>query len=252
MASCLFYKELIQEFQVTYQCKDDQDFPEILLINYPFSPMISLNDIKTNKNALINELQRCFDNLIKQDCEIIAIACNTLHTLLNHLSIPKHICLRIDDVIFQSIEKEGLKKIALLCTDTTSSLALYQSRNNYYSLVENIDQKIISSIIDQVLTGNTSAQLAQELCQYIKKLHSEQAFDGIVMGCTEFSLLVGQRTGGSVVIAVTINAGLVLSRNQFMQQRLISHNVPASFPSNSGVSPCLVFRPSLCTLPPGK
>ncbi len=189
MASCLFYKELIQEFQVTYQCKDDQDFPEILLINYPFSPMISLNDIKTNKNALINELQRCFDNLIKQDCEIIAIACNTLHTLLNHLSIPKHICLRIDDVIFQSIEKEGLKKIALLCTDTTSSLALYQSRNNYYSLVENIDQKIISSIIDQVLTGNTSAQLAQELCQYIKKLHSEQAFDGIVMGCTEFSLL---------------------------------------------------------------
>ena len=102
-----------------YHCKDDQDFPEIIIINYPFSLMTSLDSLKVNEKSLINELQKCFDVLITQGCQIISIACNTLHVLLDHISIPKNVCIRIDDTIFQAIKDHHLKKVLLFSTETT-------------------------------------------------------------------------------------------------------------------------------------
>lgn len=189
MASCLFYQELIKECQQIYYCKDDRDFPEIILINYPFSLMVSLDEIKTNKNSLIQELQSCFDRLIKWDCEIIAIACNTLHVLMDKISIPKNICVRIDDSVFHEIKKQSLSQVLIFATETTTSLGLYKDTLAICSPLKAADQLLVSKIIDRILAGDMGEKIVNEFGEIIKKLHRDQAFDGIVLGCTEFSLL---------------------------------------------------------------
>lgn len=189
MATGLFYQELIRECQEIYYCKDDRDFPEIILISYPFSLMISLHEIQANKILLINELQNCFNRLIDQGCEKIIIACNTLHVLLPEIKIPSEICLRIDEAVFQTIQNLKLKKVALYSTETTGALELYQPKNSSYSLINTVHQKSITAIIDAILSGKTDFMITNEFVYFIELDYLRQPFDGIILGCTEFSLL---------------------------------------------------------------
>lgn len=189
MSSGLFFQELIRECQEVYYCKDDRDFPEIILINYPFSLMISLHEIEANQTSLINELQSCFNKLIEQDCEKIIIACNTLHVLLPYIKIPPNICLRIDDAVFQTIKNLGLKNVALYSTETTGALGLYLKKNADYSLINTVNQESITVIIDTILSGKTDYALTKEFVYFIELDFLRQPFEGIILGCTEFSLL---------------------------------------------------------------
>lgn len=192
MASCLLYQEIIRICQQEYNCRNDNDFPEIIVLNYPFSPMISVHDVTTNKAKLIKELQACFDRLAQQDVQIAIIACNTLHTLLDSITTIIPECMRVDETVFEYIKNNNLKTVAVFGTETTMRLGLYQRNDQVCSVVPIPSQQIITSTIEHILTGIITDQEMSCFRNMVGDLYKANPFDGIVLGCTELSLLYDQ------------------------------------------------------------
>jgi aspartate racemase len=185
MASSLFFQEIVRECQQKYGCSRDRDFPEIVLISYPFNPMLSVQDVAKNKAALVCQLQECFDRLSDQGMEIIVIACNTLHTIVDEIETDIPFFIRIDDVVAEYIQQKALNRIVLFSTETTAQLGLYC----FYRRLEQGAQKVASSIIERVLAGVITDREIEDFCKIAQEIYADSPFDGIILGCTEFSQL---------------------------------------------------------------
>lgn len=75
-AGSLLFNTLIGVCQTKYNCKKDAEFPHVVLLNFPFSDMLSKDKCD---ETITKELQSCFDSLENYGVNIAAIACNTLH-----------------------------------------------------------------------------------------------------------------------------------------------------------------------------
>lgn len=82
MAGALLYKKIIENYQTQWGAVQDQDFPEIALINYPFSAMLSGLESASNECRLRSELEICLVQLRNLGCKRVGIACNTLYAFL--------------------------------------------------------------------------------------------------------------------------------------------------------------------------
>ncbi len=189
MAGCKLYEKIIKICQKKYNCKDDKDFPEIVIISYPFSDMLTVSDRTINGKKLHNELQQCFDRFSSGNIQISAIACNTLHTLLPDGIKPTLRFAHIAENTYAFAKENKLKKLLILGTQTTLGLNLYS-----YSSIESIipsfaDQVTINNIINNILEGNTLLSDAQQLREIIASYAKSHDIDGVILGCTELPLL---------------------------------------------------------------
>ncbi len=83
LASALLYETLIQESYAL-----GRQVPEIVLINYPFTRGLSLDEGKENERTLQKELSYCIKLFLGIEVEMGVLACNTLHVLLKQLTSP--------------------------------------------------------------------------------------------------------------------------------------------------------------------
>ena len=79
MAGALLFSKIIQNYQSKKNAWQDEDFPEIILLSYPFSQMLSGAESAGNASRLQTELRICLAQLRDWGCDRIVIACNTLH-----------------------------------------------------------------------------------------------------------------------------------------------------------------------------
>ncbi len=188
-AGYLLFKNIIKILQEKFHCKNDKDFPEIHLINYPFSPILSLKDSEKYKSKVRLELQTCIQNLHKCGVDVFVIACNTLHNFIDKLDFYGMSFLHIVDETICKIKKENLSKILVISTETSSKKKLYTSANIEFASLNKSHQKNIDVIINKILSGKfgeVDSNLIQEIAyNTIKEIKAE----GIILGCTELSVL---------------------------------------------------------------
>ena len=79
MAGAFLLERLFSLAGSLYGCHRDADFPEVLLLSFPFSEMLSP---PIDRKRVEEELSLVLAKLRKNGCAILAIACNTLHTFL--------------------------------------------------------------------------------------------------------------------------------------------------------------------------
>jgi aspartate racemase len=190
-ASALLYEKIIEACQHTYHCSDDSDFPEIIVISYPFSHMLSGQDARLYKTQIEQELQSCFDKLNAYGVDIIVIACNTLHTFLATIHKGTAQFLSLVDVTATQMHDLGLKTFLTLGTQQTINAGLYRFVDTLHGLAPTpAEQEAVSRIIDTILTGKhthrDSITLADLICHHVNK------FDGVVLACTELSVLAAK------------------------------------------------------------
>lgn len=185
MASCQLYRLLIEEFQQVYGSVNDADFPEIVIVSYPFADMLSVQSREDNRRLLINQLQACFDQLVACNVDIIAIACNTLHTLLSDIVLPAVECIDISKVAMAYAERQELSRLLVLATSTTIGLRLYDSSSLECLVPTAQEQRKVDQVIKAVLAGNLSAE--NVLC--LQSIIDCYQVNGVVLGCTELPLL---------------------------------------------------------------
>lgn len=191
MASCQLYKEIITEFQRS-GCKNDRDFPKIVIISYPFSGMLNAQEYAINKQNLIDELHYCFDWLYEQNVDIAVIACNTLHTLIKQIIIKIPTFIPIPDTILDYAINKGANKMLILGTEMTNQMQLYTSEFIECITPHHNDQIIIGTIINNLLAGHINKQDAEKIIGIINQYKQSSAIDSVVLACTELPLLYEQ------------------------------------------------------------
>lgn len=136
--------------------------------------------------------------LQKAGAEGIVLCTNTMHKVAHHIEsrcgLP---FLHIADATGRAIAARGAKRVALLGTRYTMEQDFYRGRLSaafgIESLIPDEPQRLrINQIIfDELCLGKITAESKRYYQQVINALH-EQGAQGVIFGCTEIGLLLGQ------------------------------------------------------------
>jgi len=188
-ASCLLYKKIIEKCLNRFDCKHGEDFPEIMIVNYPFGRLDDITDAEKNKTQLCAQLQYSIDKLNKYPVSIFAIACNTLHTFLNDINFHELKLVHIAKETLAEAQRRGCSKLLVLATQTTIKKDLYKQVPFEIISPNEQDQVLLNQIIDRVEQNKILEQDAKQLISLINDINKQAAFEGVVLGCTELSVL---------------------------------------------------------------
>lgn len=135
------------------------------------------------------------------DC--IVLCTNTMHKLASSIEAATKLpFIHIADATAEKIKAQGLKKIGLLGTGFTMEQEFYKGRLvEKYGLEvivpDKTDRDIVHRVIyDELCQGKIEASSKAHYVRILQDL-ANKGTEGIILGCTEIMLLVGQ--GDSLV-----------------------------------------------------
>ena len=132
--------------------------------------------------------------------EGLIICTNTMHKLADEvqaaISIP---IVHIADATGEAVKKAGVKRPALLATRFTMEQDFYKGRRaERYGLEpvvpDEAGREIVHKIIyDELCQGLVIEASKEAYIAEIKRMWLNDNIDGVIMGCTEITMLIGQR-----------------------------------------------------------
>jgi aspartate racemase len=172
MAGVMLLQRIFTLAGSQYGCFRDVDFPEVQLLSFPFSEMLT---DERDEAKVREELSSCLNRLRSSGATVFAIACNTLHAFLDQ--IPDGL-IHLPQVTAREIPYGEIPLV--LCTSTSSQFGLHK-RFFPCAYPSTEDQCQVDRLIDLILKGEN---VAEQLSLLIEK----QRASVIVLGCTELSL----------------------------------------------------------------
>ncbi|RRD39543.1 aspartate/glutamate racemase family protein [Leptotrichia sp. OH3620_COT-345] len=136
-------------------------------------------------------------SLEKSGADFIVICTNTMHKVVNiikkKISIP---IFHIAEATADEILKKGIKNIGLLGTKYTMEQEFYKSvlteKGINVIIPDKDDMEIINKIIyDELCVGIINSNSRLKYTEIANKLKNK-GIEGIILGCTEIGLLIGQ------------------------------------------------------------
>ncbi|WP_320034956.1 aspartate/glutamate racemase family protein [Halarcobacter sp.] len=131
--------------------------------------------------------------------DFLIICTNTMHKVVpqieKNISIP---ILHIADATGKALLKSNIKKVALLGTKFTMTEEFYKNRIEENFGIEVItpnekEQDIIHDVIyKELCLGICNKKSRDEYIKIIKRLEKEQECEGVILGCTEISMIIKQ------------------------------------------------------------
>jgi aspartate racemase len=130
--------------------------------------------------------------------ELIVICTNTMHKMAeevqNSVSIP---LVHIADATAEAILAKGLTRVGLLGTKFTMEEEFYRNRlNERYDIEVMIppgsDRTVVDDVIYRELCRGIIKKSSKEKFRKIIKTLARDGSQGVILGCTEIPLLVGQ------------------------------------------------------------
>lgn len=172
MAGVMFLQRLFSLAGSQYGCFRDRDFPEVMLLSFPFSEML---EGEIDPQVARDELKGCIVQLQKNGAGVIAIACNTLHAFLDE--IPAEL-IHLPKAAMEEIPEGEIPLV--LCTSTSAQFGLH--KQFFPCIYPNAQvQEQVDQLINQILKG-------EEVTRELQQLIASQQERVIVLGCTELSL----------------------------------------------------------------
>ena len=142
---------------------------------------------------------RAAQRLEGADAELLIICTNTMHKMAQEVQSSVGIPLvHIADATAEAVIEKGLDKVALLGTRFTMEEDFYKKRlREKYELEVIIPSESNREVIDNVIytelcRGILHQSSREQFKAIIEKLASNGA-QGVILGCTEIPLLIGQR-----------------------------------------------------------
>ena len=147
-------------------------------------------------------------NLEKAGADFIVICTNTMHKVLPRIQESINIpIIHIADATADELEKQKIKKVALLGTKYTMTQDFYKekiiARGIEVMIPEETDVEIVNRIIyEELCLGEIREASKTEYIRIINQLKDEGA-EGIILGCTEIGLLIKQEDSSLPVFDTT-------------------------------------------------
>ncbi|NDI36857.1 aspartate/glutamate racemase family protein [Chengkuizengella sediminis] len=143
------------------------------------------------------ELIDAAKQLERGGADFLVICTNTMHKMApevqDSISIP---LLHIADLTGNQIKSAGIKKVGLLATNFTMEHDFYKNRLSNYDLEvivpDETDRKIVhDTIYNELCLGKVDENSKKQYLDIIKKLINNGA-EGIILGCTEITMLINE------------------------------------------------------------
>ncbi len=121
LAGALLFERVLTLANRQYDCYRDSDYPEVLVISFPFSEMLTS---KKDDALLTKELSQCLNHLRDQGAEVLGIACNTLHNFLDPKDDQDDL-LHLPRLVANELTVEEIPLV--LCTTTSRKFQMHRS-----------------------------------------------------------------------------------------------------------------------------
>lgn len=162
-----------------YGCYRDGDYPQVLLNSFPFSDMLTS---EKNSAKVKSELSYCLNQLRANGAEVLAIACNTLHTFLDD-DQDKNDLVHLPRLLGKVSCSDEIPLV--LCTSTSRENNVHKKFFECY-YPDLSTQFKVDEMIDRILKGEESYGIVKDLLSLIEQSRAST----VVLGCTELSLFV--------------------------------------------------------------
>lgn len=193
-ASANLYIRIIRYTQDRYGAVQDSDYPPILIDSLTLDGFdeTGIVDGDLVKKQLLGGVRK----LEAAGCDLIIIACNTVHVFFEAMqdavSIP---ILNIIDETRKRVAEEGCETVGLFASQSTVATSLYQDHFQASAITvlppNDAQQRVMNRVIEHVMGGNQKQRDIIAL-KDIARDFIQQGAGGIVMGCTEIPLAINQ------------------------------------------------------------
>ncbi len=140
------------------------------------------------------------DRLKKGGADFIVIASNTMNSTAGLIEEEIHIpVLSIVDATGQKVRQSGVKKVALLGTKYTMENGFYKNiLEKKYGLTvvtPTLEERdyINAVIFDELAAEKFTPEAKARFIRISERLVKETGAQGVILGCTEIPLLIGQK-----------------------------------------------------------
>lgn len=200
----------INEYSVfLHKAKNDSDFLHTITITTPFTYL----DYKGNSQKdTFSHLLKNVHDLENIGCNIIVMACNTLHQYHNQLVAqkikPHTVILNLPQVVCSFLNISD-KKIGILCSEKSRLLNIYDDfidKDNQQIVYPSLEvQESINYCINSVIEYDNRIKFKKLLDLAIDSLF-QQNVDCVILGCTELSILKPVKTTRNIYDSVELLA----------------------------------------------
>ncbi|MFA5328611.1 MAG: amino acid racemase [Prolixibacteraceae bacterium] len=200
-----YYNEIINAFKNE---KGDLDYPEIIIYSVNMSLFIGLMNAGKFEQATAYLSDR-IENLRLAGADFAAISANTPHQLFDQIreraAIP---LISIVEATRAEAKKQGLKRPGLFGTGLTMNASFFPEvfkREGIEVIVPDNENKelINQKLFSEIELGIFKDETRHLLIRIIEKMVREQQIDSLILGCTEFPLILSEETYAGIPVLNT-------------------------------------------------
>jgi len=191
-ATLEYYRGIIDVFKST---DNSLNYPEIIIYSVNMSELIGMMNRK-EYGRVVEYLLRVIESLKNAGAEFAAMSANTPHLVFDDLVKKSPLSLvSIVEAACDEVQRLGLKRPGLIGTAFTMSGTFYQDVFNRRGiplvLPGEQDMKIINEkLFSEIELGIFKDETRDLLIQIIEKMVRSQHIDCMILGCTEFPLIL--------------------------------------------------------------
>ena len=200
-----YYKELINAFKNN---DGDLNYPEIIIYSVNMSEFLTLMKAKEYDKVTAFLLEK-IKGLQLAGAEFAALSANTPHLLFDRLKEEAGIPLiSIVEATRDECLKKGLKRTGLFGTGFTMEASFYPDvfkKHGIEVVMPDEKDKVLINykLFSEIELGIFRDETRQLLIEIIGKMVREQHIDSLILGCTEFPLILNQEMYGGVPVLNT-------------------------------------------------
>jgi len=189
-----YYKEIIKAFSAD---NEDLNFPEIIVYSVNMSEFIGLMKQKEYGKATSYLLEK-LNRLKLAGADFAAITANTPHLLFDEIEKKSPLPLiSIVEATSREAVKRNLRRPGLFGTGFTMNASFYPDvfkKNDMEVIMPNQAEKevINEKLFSEIELGIFKDETRNLLIGIIQKMVDEQQIDSVILGCTEFPLILSE------------------------------------------------------------
>jgi aspartate racemase len=167
-------------------------FARCVIYSLNFHDVVQLMDSDT---SLLPMLEEASDRLIAAGADGLLLCANTMHQYAD--ALQKHIAVPILHIAVETsaeIKKVGVSRVGLIGTRYTMEMDFFKSKLSERGLVcvvpDVADRSLLHTVImDELARGLFTESGKEQIVKIIKRLE-RKGIQGLVLGCTEFPILL--------------------------------------------------------------
>lgn len=179
MASAFLYASILRVCQQEYNANDYAEFPEILLVSFPFT--------RGDKEKIRAEIAKCFSKLMKVGASLLCVASHSFHGFLP--ATPKRGFVSLVEESLKEARHLKISKALVLASETTIRLRLYEQQGIGCVYPPAADQLRVNRLIREVAGGKVNDAQSEALKRMLSRLRKTLSFDGVLIACTKLPLI---------------------------------------------------------------